>query len=134
MNHMRYFTKANVFNTIYSGGAPVEFIEIEGGMGVIKTDAQQVISELESRIAEKRGGITEINADQYEGYLQKKNTLNQPQKQQLRSGIESVQPQAQPPQPTQQEGAPVAAESGSNQAEANPQAHPKRPAIAKIKR
>lgn len=131
---MRYFTKANVFNTIYSGGAPVEFIEIEGGMGVIETDAPQVVSELESRIAEKRGGITEINADQYVAYLQKKNPLSQPQRQQLRSGLESGQPQAQPPQPSQQEGGPVAEESGSDQAEASPQAQPKRPQTTKIKR
>lgn len=134
---MRYFTKANIANTIYVNGRELQFTEIEGGMGVITAEDQDVISALEQRIRERRGGITEVSAEQHAELLQKKSGSSLPPTPQLRSGAESrpssPQPPSQPSAPAVEGAAKPAVSVSADQVQP-PATGDTRPTTSKIKR
>lgn len=70
---MRYFGKSLVSNTIQADGRPIPFIPAAAGTGILATEDPAFIAALEVRIVERRGGIWEMTAEQYDEELKKKN-------------------------------------------------------------
>lgn len=72
---MRHFGKSIVYNLIQVAGKTVPFIEVEAGQGIIATEDPAIIDALETRIRERRGGIWEMTAEQYDEALKKNSAL-----------------------------------------------------------
>lgn len=87
---MRYFGKSNIENTISTkAGATIKFEHVEAGRGIIASDDPSVVTELDARARERRGGVYELTAEQYAEELKKKSASPRPQQRQ-RSGIDSL--------------------------------------------
>lgn len=126
-----------------SNGSPIQFTVIDVNWGVLATDNEMVIKELNQMVDEKRGGVFRSDQAEYEA-LKKNRTSGKPWREEMgRRGIEVNQRPVQPMQaapipswvnrPPTEGSAPVAVDSRPTDpppvapAAATPPAPPTRP-------
>lgn len=71
---MKFFSKYDLRNKIYTGaGWPVPFKDVGGMIGLLATNDNYIISELQKVIDEHRGGVQEVTAAEFEALKKKEN-------------------------------------------------------------
>ena len=76
---MRYFQKEDVRNKVYTGaGWPIPFKDFGGQIGGIETTDGYIIEEIGKLISQKRGGVMEISANEFDNLKKKENQRSYP--------------------------------------------------------
>ena len=74
---MRFFKKAGPSTPIWmAGGEPLVFATLDGRTGYLATDDAAVIAHLEKCIKERRGGLAQIQEDEFKAFEVQKKTGN----------------------------------------------------------
>ncbi len=130
---MKYYYKAIAANTIVvkKSKRTVPFADAGGGAGILATEDEEFLSELDGRIERRVGGVSSISKEKFEELKKKVTQLSKPQPKQ-QPVLEQLRVMAPPDQQPKQKApaavaAPVKNDDAVKQAPAQAPAEPEKP-------